>query len=240
MKNTEMNIKNELSEISENKALTIEVSLTKSSLLKEADRFKAELLAKRKSSNELEVKREVMPGEAKAARNWDKVFEMHDFYHDLKDINPNYNEGTIWQENCQRCVPAYEMRRRGYDVTAESCPKYGDNLTYDYSSVWKNPKIFHCKGDGRKDIENKMKEWGDGARVQIRVLWHNTYGHTFVAEQVDGKTIFMDPQNPSIDASKHLCDALRDKTEFFRIDNLDVNDSILLCCKRRKYNQQEV
>ena len=54
MKNTEMNIKNELSEISENKALTIEVSLTKSSLLKEADRFKAELLAKRKNVSKID------------------------------------------------------------------------------------------------------------------------------------------------------------------------------------------
>ena len=144
MKDAEMHIRNELSEIPESKARSIEVSLTKSSLIKEADIFKAELLKERKSSQELVRKREVMPGEAKAARNWDKIYEMHDFYHDLKDINPNYNEGTIWQENCQRCVPAYEMRRRGYDVTAESCPKYGDYLAYDYSSVWKNPKIFQA------------------------------------------------------------------------------------------------
>ena len=28
--------------------------------------------------------------------------------------NPNYNLGIAYQQNCQRCVPTYEMRMRGY------------------------------------------------------------------------------------------------------------------------------
>ena len=29
--------------------------------------------------------------------------------------------GGIWENNCQRCVVAYELRRRGIDVTALPC-----------------------------------------------------------------------------------------------------------------------
>jgi SPP1 gp7 family putative phage head morphogenesis protein len=40
----------------------------------------------------------------------------------LKGTNPNYALGWKYQNNCQRCVPAYELRRRGYDVTAKPKP----------------------------------------------------------------------------------------------------------------------
>lgn len=47
-----------------------------------------------------------------------------------KDANPNYDRTQTYAEytmNCQRCVVAYELRRRGYDVTAQ--PTYnGDEL----------------------------------------------------------------------------------------------------------------
>lgn len=41
--------------------------------------------------------------------------------------NPNYNPGEVneWYINCQRCVPTYEMLRRGLDVT----------YTVNYASV---------------------------------------------------------------------------------------------------------
>ena len=32
--------------------------------------------------------------------------------------NPIYLLGKAFQQNCQKCVPTYEMRMRGYDVTA--------------------------------------------------------------------------------------------------------------------------
>lgn len=36
----------------------------------------------------------------------------------LAGSNPHYREGREWQQNCQRCIYAYEMQRRGYDVEA--------------------------------------------------------------------------------------------------------------------------
>ena len=36
----------------------------------------------------------------------------------VAEMNRNCNSGGEWRSNCQRCVPAFEMRLRGYDVTA--------------------------------------------------------------------------------------------------------------------------
>ena len=38
----------------------------------------------------------------------------------VRATNPNYNFGAAFQNNCQKCVPTYEMRMRGYDVTVRS------------------------------------------------------------------------------------------------------------------------
>lgn len=38
----------------------------------------------------------------------------------LKTVNPFYSRAySEYSENCQRCVVAYEMQRRGYDVEAQ-------------------------------------------------------------------------------------------------------------------------
>ena len=51
----------------------------------------------------------------------------------LAGSNPHYREGREWQQNCQRCIYAYEMQRRGYDV--EALPRIfdgTDRLPYMY------------------------------------------------------------------------------------------------------------
>lgn len=49
-----------------------------------------------------------------------KTFSIED---SLKGANPKYARGTQYGVNCQRCVQAYELRRRGYDVEALPKPK---------------------------------------------------------------------------------------------------------------------
>lgn len=41
-----------------------------------------------------------------------------------------------------------------------------------------------------------MKEFGDGARMEILVTWKSNpkKSHVFIAEQIDSKTHFIDPQ----------------------------------------------
>lgn len=70
-------------------------------------------------------------------------FRREDFYTSDENImatNPNYNLGLSFQLNCQKCVPTYEMRMRGFDVVAR--PTYDLNTdsfaTYYWDKVFKD------------------------------------------------------------------------------------------------------
>lgn len=64
--------------------------------------------------------------------------------------------------------------------------------------MWKDQTCIQMTGkDMRAQIEAQMAQWGDGARCEIFVAWKRNHGngHFFVAEQVDGHTVFYDPQS---------------------------------------------
>ena len=164
---------------------------------------------------------------------WRNIFKAHDYTDDLKDTNPNYSKGKKWKINCQRCVPTYEMRRRGYDVTALPYGIFTSSyISYHPFTVWTNAVVNNCNGSGLSDIKKAMIEWGDGARAQIVVTWRNTnVGHTFIAEQIGGTTIFVDPQTNENNVEYYFNAVSFGKTQFCRIDNLEVSDRILECCE---------
>lgn len=169
------------------------------------------------------------------SRIWERTENKSELFGNLKECNPNYKLGGEWRVNCQRCVPTYEMRRRGYDVTAQ--PKPRDAGIFDLSinpfAVWQNPDVIHCRGSGQEDIENHMRQWGDGARAQVVVVWKGTNsGHSFVAEQVDGKTIYIDPQTGSTDVSDYFGRVQMGSVQMCRMDQLDVTNRILECSRK--------
>ncbi len=59
----------------------------------------------------------INPGSA--LDNFSRISQPHSSAEDLAKANPNYKQGAEYRENCQRCVPAYELRPRGYDVQAK-------------------------------------------------------------------------------------------------------------------------
>ena len=153
----------------------------------------------------------------------------------LDAANPNYELGEEWQTNCQRCVPTYEMRERGYDVTAMPCTEDDDYLSYHPFDVWENPDIIEASDDGSNEIQEQMAEWGDGARAQVVVEWENgDGGHTFIAEQRDGKTVFIDPQSGETDVDWYFDEAKPGATQFCRIDNIEPSSLILDCCEKKE------
>ena len=165
---------------------------------------------------------------------WKRLEEKKDLTIDLKEVNPHYSEGKQWKINCQRCVPAYEMRKRGYDVTV--LPKPLDpgitDLSYKPFDVWVKPKIINCAENGKADIEKHMSEWGEGSRAQIVITWKGTNsGHTFVAENKNGSVRYYDPQTGCEDASFYFHNVQPGKTQICRIDNLDVTAKIEECCR---------
>lgn len=97
-----------------------------------------------------------------------------------------------FSENCQRAVVAYEARRRGYKVTAQ--PTYeGDKLPQIVKSngrwqgAFKGAKTEMVSGKNakevQKNIESKMKQYGNGSRAVVGVQWKNGGGHVFNVER---------------------------------------------------------
>ena len=158
---------------------------------------------------------------------------------DISGVNPNYSKGGGYTNNCQRCVPTYEARCRGYDVEALSSD--GDkipgvlNLAGNSRAVWKNQTVetFTAK-KFKTGVEKRMAEWGDGARAELRIGWEGLrWGHVFVAVQENGSTKFLDPQNPTKDASQYFAlAATRGGNAFhwmLRIDNNEFTDEAKRC-----------
>lgn len=153
------------------------------------------------------------------------------FAYCAESTNPNYNPDSVdeWFVNCQRCVPTYEMLRRGENVTALPCEPGYDYLSSEPFSVWNNPVVISCTGDDNREIETVMESWGDGARAQITVMWTETNGHTFIAEQRDGRTFYIDPQSGDENYTDWIDSALPGRTQFCRIDNLQTTELIRDC-----------
>ena len=150
----------------------------------------------------------------------------------LSKTNPNYEPSTEWSINCQRCVPTYEMRRRGYDVTAFPKLDPNDYLCRHPFDVWENPDVTRTAGSGKESIVERMSEWGDGARAQIVVVWRGVpSGHTFIAENVGGEVRFIDPQTGDEDVSRYFNRVADNQTLFCRIDDLTPSDYILQCSR---------
>ena len=151
--------------------------------------------------------------------------------HCLTHTNPNYNEAPQWRNNCQRCVPALEMRRRGAEVTARPSTYGSEHLSYYPFDVWQNATVLNCQGSGRSDIQRCMSEWGDGARAQVVVYWDGPHGggHTFIAEQRNGETVFSDPQTGNRNAEGYFNRVISGRTQFCRIDNLEYSNYIEEC-----------
>lgn len=193
----------------------------------------------KKKAKEAKEKR-INYDQKKPEENYKKILGSHDVDDDVKAANPHYSEGLKYQDNCQRCVWAYEMRRRGYDVEALPSLTNSDTLPYmmnprGWPEVIKNGRNELIIPEGRtgkaikKNIENQMEEWGDGSRAIVRVRWQKgDSGHVFIAEQVDGKTRFVDPQSGEKDVTYYFNSGniKASRTRLLRTDKKDITELI--------------
>lgn len=179
-------------------------------------------------------------------KSWINIGEMPDD-EALSGTNPRYNanlpadkKNTIddYSHNCANCVVAYEMRKRGYPVTACSV---GENkrLKKKPFTAWKGREPEPTTGNGLEDILKYMDGQDDGVRIEISVHFHkhpylNTPdGHAFVAERRNGETIFIDPQT----GRDNIGDTIFQKvvhgdTIYMRIDDLEISDRGVTACKK--------
>lgn len=152
---------------------------------------------------------------------------------------PNYLVGTRddYTNNCTNCVVAYDARRKKYYVTACSV---GENhrLQTKLFTAWVGREPTETKGSGLEDILAFMKDKKDGTRLAISVQFHkNPYipsadGHAFIAERIDGKTVFLDPQKGKKIGTDIFNRAKKNDTLYMQIDDLDLSDRGISACKR--------
>jgi len=169
---------------------------------------------------------------------------------DLEMTNPNFDKAKInvWSVNCQRCITAYEARRRGLDVVAKPAPPLTRFDALSADRAWRNAykggqMIDCCASNGlasQKKIIKAMDEMPDGARCAVQVIWkgRNAGGHVFIAEKAGGKVTFVAPQpkgGPTQNnastywqlASGKMCSCLR-------VDNLKFTGKLNEVCEVRK------
>lgn len=171
---------------------------------------------------------------------FDRKVQVTSWEPDLKAANPHYSLGVEYKQNCQRCIPAYELRRRGYNVQAKPAVVTPSGKISSKDPLVRNGKwmdgIFSniqwkrvWSGAGITEIENAMATWGDGARAEVYVVWKNGGAHVFIAERINGQTHFFDPQSGSSDFRNKFAGVKSGYTMFARIDNLSVLDAIEDC-----------
>lgn len=164
----------------------------------------------------------------------------------LRHTNPKYKEADGYKINCQRCVSAYEARRRGYDVTAKPYDRFNfsdrlptDNLEEGWPSVYKDPHLISCRGrdadETKKAVEELMESYGDGARAIVAVNWKYGGGHVFIAERVGGQTFFIDPQANSFGCGRYFKLA-ENEVQVLRVDNREFTNRIKDCCEGGEKN----
>jgi hypothetical protein len=140
---------------------------------------------------------------------------------DIRSVNPRFNPPhPSYSANCIHCVQAYEMRRRGFDVSASSLPPHfwpsrGRPLE-DLEHAWGRG----LTAGGRADIEAAFLKAGHGSRGVVYIAWKRGGAHVFNVENVHGAVRFVDGQSGMLDASSHF--AHGQGTAFVRLDDLSI------------------
>lgn len=156
--------------------------------------------------------------------------------------NPDYDAGVTLKAfgeefnpfgvNCQSCVVANELRRRGYRVVAKPNCRNDDTNGYDLSYhtnlIWRNP-ITGAAPDmipvDMYNYKNLGSTCAEGERYHLVITSHGS-GHIVEFERINGKIQVLDPQTG-------FCGSVE---EFFAQKNQkDKNDTMLDLVKSLYY-----
>ena len=155
----------------------------------------------------------------------------------VKGANPNYSRGSAYGVNCQRCVQAYEFRRRGYDVVAKPKPSTNNIISWG-SECFIQPGAYqysyqaYALNQTEAAVKKALANAPDGSRFSIYIKWKRTYGgsaHVFIAEKTGGVVHYLDPQTGNMDASDYFTRGSKGCFGYFRLDDkaLTTDPSII-------------
>lgn len=152
----------------------------------------------------------------------------------IKGANPNYSAGYGYRVNCQRCVQAYELRRRGYDVIAKPKPSANNIIAWGSECFIPSGQSAYSAFTMRQTeaaIKRELATMPDGARYTIYVKWkgRNSGAHVFIAEKKAGIVQYLDPQSGNLDASGYFAQGRPGMFGFFRMDDkvLTTDEAII-------------
>lgn len=167
-----------------------------------------------------------------------KTREM-DVREDSAETNPGYGSTPRYGINCVHVVNAYELRRRGYDVTATPLPLALGNSgrnSQEALSRWRDPegKVRHLETVTKRQLIKTVDEWPPGARGWVTIRWGRDYGgggHIFAVERTTNgvtwveaqKGVTLDRVETYLARSKTGKDVLR----VVRVDDLTPEDGVL-------------
>lgn len=166
--------------------------------------------------------------------------------------NIDYGEGREFSVNCQSCVVANELRRRGYDVTALPNLKKAGNIPYELSGktnwAWIDPETMQTpekkqaggqyvsgldiKSKTLAQLNKELNELAKAAgRYHIDFIWKNGKGgHIITVDRLENGSIrIYDPQIGRLSDWKVISQkiSLKYGVNVLRVDNLLVNTDII-------------
>lgn len=154
---------------------------------------------------------------------------------DVKRVNPGFlNLQDNTKNNCALCTTAYDLRRRGYDVTAQKAGfgyRFGDIKRWypkaEIKALTTSKSTFFPGDEYLKELNNIAKTQGDGARGNLLVQWTKTGGgHSMAYEVHDGKMQVVDAQSGKIFKSDSAVSNMLDHcstVSYARLDNIEPN-----------------
>lgn len=196
----------------------------------------------------LNTKEKVRLNELRSDKEIDPKTGLHlksknDTLDDIKAVNPKYQENNASigaTMNCYNCTIAYDMRQRGYDVSAAlHLSGYNPKITTPY--LYKNSKqnkdvygkgkpltAFTKNGNVKlaEDLMNKMSSEPDGSRGMLALYWPGGGGHAMTYEVKNGNAYIIDAQSGRKYSTQESKDILACGTRGFykRLDNLEINE----------------
>lgn len=157
---------------------------------------------------------------------------------------PRYQHDYSYRINCQRCIYAYEMQRRGYKVQALPNDNPNDGFSYSTTGGFRHvfegqtwelvPGARPTRKGAEKFLRSKFDDWGDGARAAVSITWNNSRsGHVFNVEKVNGKVMICEAQSgKKRELSEYLAIGKPSSIQISRLDNLTKpTDNLLKCIK---------
>ena len=149
-----------------------------------------------------------------------------------KGANPYYSSAyREYSENCQRCVVAYELRRRGYNVIAQ--PTHQNDLlpTGDkWRGAFQHGKTEKVSGLNawqlRQNVAKTMQSYGDGARAVVSFAWaKGHFGHVINVENIKGKIHYFESQvGGEYNPNRVLSGVRHGSVKIMRTDSLRISD----------------